>query len=103
MEENAFEHKLLLPMNKFFDHELQCAYNAISFEDNDNSQELNLSDAIPEEQIGDQSSTSTSSHTTSETLEDHVDLMQSLEIRQIRITSLAEKRDKLFNLLMNRI
>lgn len=102
-EESAFEHKRTLPLHKFFDHELQYAYNASPFEDNDNDQELNLSHSTPEEQRGDQSSISASSHNISETQEDHVDLMQSLEIRQIRITNLAEKRDKLFNLLMNRM
>ena len=103
MKESLPETTRVLSTHDYFDQELQHTPNAVPLEDNDNDLEIyhRLWDTTPDEEGRDQDSTNPPSLNRSES-QDRVDLMQSLEIRQIRITNLAKKRDRLFNLLMNR-
>ena len=78
-------------------------FNDFPLEDNENDQELfRLSLGTIQNEERAESFTSPTLHNPSGRQED-VDLMQSLQIRQARILNLAEKRDRLFDLVMNRL
>lgn len=78
-------------------------FNDFPLEDNENDQELfRLSLGTIQNEERAESLTSPTLHNPSGRQED-VDLMQSLQIRQARILNLAEKRDRLFDLVMNRL
>lgn len=78
-------------------------FNDFPLEDNENDRELfRLSLGTIQNEERAESFTSPTLHNPSGRQED-VDLMQSLQIRQARILNLAEKRDRLFDLVMNRL
>lgn len=78
-------------------------FNDFPLEDNENDQKLfRLSLGTIQNEERAESFTSPTLHNPSGRQED-VDLMQSLQIRQARILNLAEKRDRLFDLVMNRL
>ena len=107
MEENLPVSSQVSSVHETFTREMRDLenhrFNDFPLEDNENDQELfRLSlETIQNEQSA-ENFISPPLHNPSGTQED-VDLMQSLQIRQARILNLAEKRDRLFDMVMNRL
>ena len=108
MEENLLVSSQVYSVHEPFTREMRDfdvhRFNDVPLQDNENDQELfRLSlQTIQNEERTRESFTSPTLHNPSGRQED-VDLMQSLQIRQARILNLTQKRDRLFDLVMNRL